>query len=79
MQRSFNSRIRLVAAVAVIFLGGLVEARAPRAYCQSEFRKYFQGLDAAGTHVNPVERFIFSVLLTETSPARRAARPPQAQ
>lgn len=79
MQRLFNNRVRLAAAVALIFLGGLVETRAPRAHCQSEFRKYFQGFDAAGTRVNPVERFIFSVLLTETSPARQAARPPQAQ
>ena len=79
MQRSFNNRVRLAAAVAVIFLGGLVETRAQCAFCRSEFSKYFQGFDAAGTHVNPVERFIFSVLLTETSPARQAARPPQAQ
>jgi hypothetical protein len=79
MQRLFNNRLRLAAVAAVIFLGGLVETRAPHAYCRSEFRKYFQGFEAAGTRVNPVERFIFSVLLTETAPARQAARPPQAQ
>jgi hypothetical protein len=79
MQRLFSNRIRVTAAIAVIFLGGLAESRAPRAYCKSEFRKYFQGFDTVGTRVNPVERFIFSVLLTETSPARQAARPPQAQ
>jgi len=77
MQRLFHNRIRLVTAIAVIFLGGVIETRG--AYCRSEFRKYFQGFEAAGVRVNPVERFVFSVLLTETAPRGQAARPPQAQ
>jgi hypothetical protein len=79
MQRLFHNRIRLTAAIAVIFLGGLVQTQAAHAFCRSEFRKYFQGFEAAGARVNPVERFIFSVLLTETAPAGQAARPPRAQ
>jgi hypothetical protein len=79
MQRLFQNRIRLATAIAVIFLGGLIQAQAGHVYCRSEFRKYFQGFEAAGARVNPVERFIFSVLLTETAPAGQAAHPPEAQ
>jgi hypothetical protein len=79
MQRLFNNRIRLAAAVAVVFMTGLAQTHAPHAFCRSEFSKYFQGFDAAGTRVNPVEKFIFSVLLTETAPRGQAVRPPQAQ
>lgn len=82
MQRWFHNRIRLATVIAVIFVGGLIQIQAGHAYCKycrSEFRKYFQGFEAAGARVNPVERFIFSVLLTETAPAGQAARPPQAQ
>ena len=79
MQRLFHSRIRLATAIAVIFLGGLIQTQAGHAYCRSEFRKYFQGFEAAGARVNPVERFIFSVLLTETAPRGQAERSPEAQ
>ena len=79
MQRWFHNRIRLATAIAVIFLGGVIQTHALHAYCRSEFRKYFQGFEASGARVNPVERFIFSVLLTETAPAGQAAHPPRAQ
>ena len=77
MQRLFQNRIRLATLVAVVFLGGFVQIRAVHAYCRSEFHRYFDGFEAAGARVNPVEKFIFSLLLTETSPAGQAAhRPP---
>ncbi|MBZ5592283.1 MAG: hypothetical protein LAP39_08605 [Acidobacteriia bacterium] len=79
MGRWFHNRIRLATVVAMIFLGGIVQTQAARAYCQSGFRKYFQGFEAAGARVNPVERFIFSLLLTETGPAEQVAHPPRAQ
>ena len=79
MQRLFHNRIRLATAIAVMFLGGIIQTQALHAYCRSEFRKYFQGFEAAGARVNPVERFIFSVLLTETAPAGQAARPSRTQ
>lgn len=77
MQRLFHHRIRLATAIAVIFLAGLVQTRARCAYCQSEFKKYFEGLAAADARVNPVERFIFSLLLTKTKPEGQNARLPQ--
>jgi hypothetical protein len=79
MQRLFHNRIRTAAIVAVIVLGGILHTQAGPAYCRSEFHRYFEGFEAAGAHVNPVERFIFSLLLTETGPGDRAARPPRAQ
>ena len=79
MPRLINNRIRLAAAVAVICLGGLAQTPHLHAFCRSEFGKYFQGFDAAGTRVNPVEKFIFSVLLTETAPRGQAVHPPKAQ
>jgi len=79
MRNLFHHRIRLATVVAVILLGGFVQTHAVRAYCQSGFRRYFQGFEAAGARVNPVERFIFSVLLTETGPAKPAAQPVRAQ
>jgi len=63
MKAWLQSRKWLAGITVAVLLGGLVETRAGRAYCQSEFRRYFEGL-AADTHVNPLERFLFSVLLT---------------
>jgi hypothetical protein len=77
MQRMFHHRIRLATAIAVIFLAGLVQTRALRVYCGSEFHKYFEGLRAADARVNPVERFIFSLLLTKTKPEGQTARLPR--
>jgi hypothetical protein len=78
MQRWVQNRVRLATAIAVVFVGGLIQTQALHSYCQSEFRKYFQGFEAAGARVNPVERFILSVLLTETGPTGQAAQPPRA-
>ena len=64
MKRLFSNRIRLLGVI--LALGGLVQIRAGQAYCRSEFRKYFEGLGASDARVNPVERVIFSLLLTET-------------
>jgi len=48
-------------------------------YCHSEFRKYFEGLGTAEARVNPVERVLFSVLLSTTKPEPKTARIPQVQ
>ena len=77
MQRLFHNRIRLVTVIAVIFLGGFVQTQAGRAYCRSEFHKYFEGLGAADARVNPVERLIFSLLLTKAKPEGQTVRLPQ--
>jgi hypothetical protein len=64
-----NKRFRLVGAVALIALAGFLQTTAGRAcgvYCNSEFHKYFEGLGNAEARVNPVERVLFSVLLTAT-------------
>ena len=68
MKRLFPNRVRLLAAGLVVVLGGLVQIPAGQAYCRSEFRKYFEGLGATDARVNPVERVIFSLLLTKTRP-----------
>jgi hypothetical protein len=77
MLRLFHNRIRLLTAITVIFLGGFVQTQAGRAYCRSEFHKYFEGLGAADARVNPVERLIFSLLLTKAKPQGQTARLPQ--
>jgi len=64
VKRLFSNRIRLLGVI--LALGGLVQIPAGQAYCRSEFRKYFEGLGASDARVNPVERVIFSLLLTET-------------
>jgi len=71
MTRWFPKRLRWLTVISMILLGSLVETHAGRAYCRSEFRRYFEGLSAAG--VNPVQRLIFSLLLTETNPKSEGA------
>lgn len=62
MTRRFYNRFRFVTALSVVALGTFVETC--HTYCRSEFHKYFEALGAADARVNPVERFVFSLLLT---------------
>ena len=78
MKRPFHSRFRLLGAIAVIALAGFLPSTAGRAYCHSEFQKYFEGLGASDARVNPVERLLFTVLLTTTKPEPATTRGPQA-
>ncbi len=60
-----------MSAIVVIALVGFVQSASGRAccaYCHSEFYKYFEGLGTAEARVNPMERLLFSVLLTTTDP-----------
>ena len=66
MSKRFSKRLRWLAIVPVILLGGLIQSSAGQAYCKSEFRKYFEGLGSAEAAVNPVERVIFSLMLANT-------------
>jgi hypothetical protein len=68
MQRLFRKRMHVATAIALIVLAGFLRTTAGRAYCHSEFHKYFEGLGAAEARVNPVERLLFSVLLTRMKP-----------
>jgi hypothetical protein len=77
MKTSIYNRVKVLAAILLIALGAIVETRAGKAYCRSEFRTYFQGLGAGETRVNPVERFLFSVLLTHAKADAPAARTPR--
>jgi len=52
----------------LIALAGFLQSTAGQSYCHSEFRKYFEGLGTAEARVNPVERVLFSVLLTTAKP-----------
>lgn len=72
MRHLFHNRMRMAAAMMVLLIAGLVETRAGGAYCRSNFRKYFEGLSVAEARVNPVERFIFSLLLSSTKPDSQA-------
>jgi hypothetical protein len=72
MRRLFHNRMRMAAAITVILIAGLVETRAGGAYCRSNFRKYFEGLSVAEARVNPVERFVFSLLLSSAKPDSQA-------
>lgn len=78
MNAQNHKRIKTLAAILLIVLGGLVETRAGQVYCHSEFRKYFQGLGATEARVNPVERVLFSVLLTQTRADTQTMRAPRA-
>jgi hypothetical protein len=74
MGRQFFKKIRWLAVIPAILLGGVIQSSAGQAYCKSEFRKYFEGLGAAEAAVNPVQRVILSLLLANTE-QRSTARP----
>jgi hypothetical protein len=67
MMRRFYRRFQFLAALAAVTLGTFVETC--HTYCRSDFHKYFEALGAADARVNPVERFVFSLLLTNAKPA----------
>jgi hypothetical protein len=79
MKRPFDTRIRLLGVFSLIALAGFLQTTGGRAYCHSEFRKYFEGLGTAEARVNPVERVLFSVLLTATRPDRPEPQPARFQ
>jgi hypothetical protein len=66
MSNRFSKKLRWLAVVPAILLGGLIHSSAGRTYCRSEFRKYFERLGTAEAAVNPVERVIFSLMLANT-------------
>lgn len=68
MRQLIYHRLRAFAIVCLILAGGLAQSGAPRAYCMSEFRKYFEGLGTSSARINPVERVVFSLLLSEAKP-----------
>jgi hypothetical protein len=72
MKRLFGTRTRLMGLTGLIALAGFLQSTAGRSYCHSEFRKYFDGLGTAEARVNPVERVLFSVLLTTAKPEPQA-------
>jgi hypothetical protein len=73
MKSWFHSRVRVLAAFSLILVGVLVQGGGLQAYCHSEFHKYFEGLGMAEARVSPVERFVFSLLLTKTRPEPQPA------
>jgi hypothetical protein len=77
MRRLFQNRIGFLAAISVVAMGGMFQTAAGQAYCRSEFYRYFKGLGAADARVNPVERVVFSLLLSETKPDGQC--PPQSR
>ena len=75
MTRRFYNRFRFLTVVSVVALGTFVETC--HTYRRSDFHKYFEALGAADARVNPVERFVFSLLLTNAKPEAPAAHPNQ--
>ena len=75
MTRRFYNRFRFLTVLTVVALGTFVETS--HVYCRSEFYKYFEALGSADARVNPVERFIFSLLLTNAKQETPAGRPNQ--
>jgi hypothetical protein len=73
VRRLFLNRIRLLAAISVIAMGAVLQTTAGQSYCRSEFYRNFKGLGAAGARVNPVERVIFSLLLSKTKANEQCA------
>lgn len=68
----------MLTVISVFLVGVTVESSAGAAYCHSQFHKYFEGLGTPEARVNPVERFVFSLLLTKAKPDRHSAELPQA-
>lgn len=68
----------MLTVISVFLVGVTAESGAGAAYCHSQFHKYFEGLGAPEARVNPVERFVFSLLLTKAKPDRQSASLPQA-
>jgi len=68
MKRLLQSKTWLATALTLALLGVLVETGPVKAYCKSDFFRYFEGLRAAGAQVNPIERALFSLLLTRIKP-----------
>ena len=68
MKRLLQSKTWLATALTVALLGVLVEIRPGQGFCKSDFFRYFEGLRAAGAQVNPIERAVFSLLLTKIKP-----------
>ena len=66
MTRRFYNRFRFLTVLSVVALGTFVGTC--HTYCRSEFHQYFEALGAADARVNPVERFVFSLLLTNAKP-----------
>ena len=77
MKRLLQSKTWLATALTVALLGVLVETGPVKAYCKSDFFRYFEGLRAAGAQVNPVERALFSLLLTKIKPQGHKPTPPR--
>ena len=75
MKRPFYTRIRLLGVVSLLALAGFLQSAGGGAYCHSEFRKYFEGLGMSEARVNPVERVLFSVLLSTTRSNRPEPQP----
>jgi hypothetical protein len=82
MKRPFYTRSRLLGVLLLVALAGFFQTTGGRAcgvYCHSEFRKYFEGLGTGETRVNPVERVLFSVLLSTTRSDRPEPQPARLQ
>ena len=72
MHKMLQRKIRWLAlALPLFLLGSVVGSEAGRAYCRSEFRRYFEGLSSAGVVSNPVQRVIFSLMLANAEPASK--------
>ena len=63
----------MLGAVLLIVLAGF--AHGTLGACRhSEFYRYFKDLGTAETKINPVERVVFSMLLTATEPQAQTPR-----
>ncbi len=61
-------------AIGVLATALAVVAVIPSCYTRfvtsrQNFQQYFRDLDPAGNSLNPVERFVFSLVLANTNPA----------
>jgi len=77
MKRLLQSKTWLATALSLALLGVLVEIRPGPGFCKSDFFRYFEGLRAAGAQVNPIERAVFSLLLTKIKPQGHKPSPPR--
>ena len=73
--------IRKAAIIGIAAIGLMLTAKETRpAYCTvcrivssaQSFHRHFQDLKSAGASLNPIERFLFSLVLANTNPGSAA-------
>jgi len=61
-----------ILGLALLLVGAQPTARHRITTSAQNFQQYFNNLKGAGNSLNPIERFVFSLVLANTNPAQAA-------